>query len=77
VAIAEEPDPGHGGRADVSGVYFVVRPDAGQLRELADMIDHQRLRPVVSRVFGLADLAGAFGARRGTHPPGKVVISVR
>ena len=76
VAIAEEPDPGHAGRADVHGVYFVVRPDAGQLRELASLIDNQRLRPVASLVFGLSDLPEAFRAQRGTRPPGKVVVSV-
>ncbi len=76
VAIAEEPDPSHAGRADVRGVYFVVRPDAGQLRELASLIDNQRLRPVASLVLGLSDLPEAFQAQRGTRPPGKVVISV-
>jgi len=77
VAIAEEPDPSHGGRTDVHGVYFVVRPDASQLRELASLIDNRRLRPVVSLVYGLADLPAAFQAQRGTRPPGKVVISVQ
>jgi hypothetical protein len=57
-------------------VYFVVRPDAGQLRELASLIDSQRLRPVVSLVFGLSELPEAFRAQRGTRPPGKVVVSV-
>ena len=76
VAIAEEPDPSHAGRSDVRGVYFVVRPDAAQLRELASLIDNQRLRPVTSLVFGLSDLPEAFRAQRGTRPPGKVVVSV-
>src|SRR5262252_1782992 len=76
VAIAEEPDPSHAGRADVRGVYFVVRPDAGQLRELASLIDNHRLRPVASVVFGLSDLPEAFRVRRGTCPPGKVIVSV-
>jgi NADPH:quinone reductase-like Zn-dependent oxidoreductase len=76
VAVAEEPDPSQGGRADVRGVYFVVRPDAAQLRELASLIDTQQLRPVASLVFGLSDLPEAFRAQRGTRPPGKVVISV-
>jgi NADPH:quinone reductase-like Zn-dependent oxidoreductase len=76
VAIAEEPDPGHGGRGDVRGVYFVVRPDGGQLRELTALVDKQQLRPVVSAVFDLAALPEAFGAQRAARPPGKVVISV-
>src|SRR5580704_2114341 len=76
VAIAEEPDPGHGGRGDVHGVYFVVRPDGGQLRELAALVDKQQLRPAVSAVFELAALPEAFQARRAGRPPGKVIISV-
>ena len=42
VAIAEKPDPGRGGRGDVRGVYFVVRPDGGQMRELATLVDDQQ-----------------------------------
>jgi len=77
VAIAEEPDPGHGGRDDVRSVYFVVRPDGTQLRELARLIDDGQLRPVVSAVFDLDVLPDAFLAKRGDRPPGKVVIRVR
>ena len=76
VAIAEEPDPGHGGRGDVHGVYFVVRPDGGQLRELAALVDKQQLRPAVSAVFELAALSEAFQAQRAARLPGKVIISV-
>ena len=76
VAIAEEPDPGNGGRDDVRGVYFVVRPDGVQLRELAGLIDQGQLRPVVSAVYDLDALPEAFLARRGGRPPGKVIISV-
>src|SRR6516162_2648661 len=60
VAIAEEPDPSQGGRGDVRGVYFVVRPDGRQLRELAALIDKQQLHPGVSAVFELAALSEAF-----------------
>lgn len=57
-------------------MYFVVRPDAGQLRELASLIDSKRLRPMPSLVFGLRELPQAFRAQGGTRPPGKVVVSV-
>src|SRR5262249_61011609 len=45
VAIAEDPGADHGGRDDVRGVYFVVKPDGGQLRELAQLVTTQPLRP--------------------------------
>ena len=76
VAIAEEPDPGHGGRDDVRSLFFVVRPDGSQLRELASLIDQGKLRPVVSTIFDLDALPGAFRSPRGDRPPGKVVIRV-
>ena len=76
VAIAEEPEPGRGGRDDVRGVFFVVRPDGTQLRELAGLVDKGQLRPVVSAVFDLGALADAFVAPRAGRAPGKVVISV-
>ena len=76
VAIAEEPGEDTGGRSDVTGVYFVVEPDGGQLRELASRIDDRTLHPVVSATFGLSDLAAAFGTGRDRRGPGKVVISV-
>src|SRR5262252_6449175 len=76
VAIAEEPDTGTGGRGDVRGVYFVVRPDAGQLRELASLIDNQQLRPAVSTVFELDALPEAFRAQRAARPPGKMIVHV-
>jgi NADPH:quinone reductase-like Zn-dependent oxidoreductase len=76
VDIAEEADPAKGGRDDVRSVYFVVRPDGGQLRELASLVDKGQLRPVMSTVFELSALQEAFGAQRGARPPGKVIISV-
>jgi len=77
IAIADEPDTAHGGRGDVRAVYFVVRPDGGQLRELAALADSRRLRPAVSLTFDLADLPAAFRAQQhGPRPPGKVVIRV-
>ena len=76
VAIAEEPDPGQGGHGDVHGVFFVVRPDGVQLRELAALVDKQQLRPAVSAVFELAALPEAFQAQRAPRLPGKVIISV-
>ena len=76
VDIAEEADPAKGGRDDVRSVFFVVRPDGGQLRELASLVDKGQLRPVMSTVFELSALAEAFGAQRGSRPPGKVIINV-
>ena len=73
VVIAEEPDTSHGGRGDVRSVY---RPDCGQLRQLASLVDQRQLRPAVSTVFDPGALPEAFRAQRADRPPGKVIISV-
>src|SRR5215813_7505877 len=62
VAIAEQPPEGGSGRHGALATYFVVRPDAGQLRRLAVLIDKQQLRPVVSAIFELGALRDAFSA---------------
>jgi len=64
VAIAEQPPEGNGGRHGARAAYFVVRPDGGQLRKLAILIDKQQLRPVVSAVFEVSALPDAFRAQR-------------
>ena len=77
IAIADEPDEQQGGRGDVRATYFVVRPDGGQLRELAALVDKQQLRPVVALSFELGDLPAAFRAQQQRlRPPGKVVVRV-
>jgi NADPH:quinone reductase-like Zn-dependent oxidoreductase len=53
--------------------FFIVRPDREQLNEIGRLIDAGQLRPVVDRVFPLAQARQAF-----EHKParGKVVLSV-
>ena len=62
---------GTGGRGDVRGVYFVVRPDGGQPHELANLVDNRQLRPAVSAVFVLGALPEAFRAQRAARPPAR------
>jgi NADPH:quinone reductase-like Zn-dependent oxidoreductase len=53
--------------------FFIVRPDREQLNEIARLLDAGQLRPVVDRVFPLAEARQAF-----EHKParGKAVLSV-
>jgi NADPH:quinone reductase-like Zn-dependent oxidoreductase len=71
VSIVEEPPMG-GAR----GVYFVVEPARAELEELAHRADEGDLRPVVGKVFDLADVDRAFEAKAGGGVPGKVVVRV-
>lgn len=60
----------------VRGVFFIVRPDRGQLIEIARLIDGGKVRPVIGSVFPLAGAREAFGQGMGGGRPGKVVLRV-
>lgn len=74
IAVPRPPDrePLDGRRA----IWFVVKPDTGQLIEIARLVDAGVVRPVVSEVLPLARGREAYGptARRGG--PGKIVLDV-
>src|SRR5262249_29367578 len=75
VAIADEPE-GHGGRDDVRSRYFVVEPDAAQLRVLASLVDPGQLSAPGRQGFPLSALPDAFAGQRARQAHGKVIIEV-
>lgn len=56
--------------------WFVVRPDAGQLREIGGLIDAGLVRPVVSEVLPLARAAELYGPGARRTGAGKAVLIV-
>jgi len=76
VSVAGEPRPSMRPRAGITAVYFVVEPNRQQLAELASLADGGDLRPLVDRVFPLAEARAAFVYSLGGHPGGKVVLRV-
>jgi NADPH:quinone reductase-like Zn-dependent oxidoreductase len=57
-------------------VFFVVEANRAQLAELTRRIDAGRLRPVVGRVWPLAEGRQAFEAKQRGGLPGKVALQV-
>jgi NADPH:quinone reductase-like Zn-dependent oxidoreductase len=76
VSVAEEPSPERASARDITVVYFVVEPDREQLVRLGQLLDTGEIRPVVDRVFPLADARRAFEHAERGHGPGKTVLSV-
>lgn len=56
--------------------FVSVRPNAGQLIELARLIDAGRLRPFVEQTYRLVDVAQAHRHVEGGHTRGKVVLEI-
>src|SRR5262245_42444799 len=55
---------------------YVSNPDATDLAALSALVDAGQLRPVIDRVFPLADTVAALRHVADGHPAGKVVVSV-
>ena len=67
VTLGAPPDQELAGRYKVHAMFFVVKPDAGELTKLAETADTGRLRGVISQTFPLAEGDRPSKAQRG--PP--------
>jgi NADPH:quinone reductase-like Zn-dependent oxidoreductase len=74
VSIAGEPPRDETNR-NISTVYFVVKPDRGQLTELATFVERGELRPTIDETFPLAEARAAF-ERLAKSRRGKIVLRV-
>ena len=77
ITLGAPPDQELAARQGVRAVFFVVKPDRGELARLAELVDEGRLRPVISQTFPLADGRQAYASRAQDRPPGKTVLVVR
>lgn len=76
VSVAVEPPAERAAERGIEAIYFVVEPNRAQLVEIAALIDQGDLRPVIDRVFPLAETRAAFERSLGEHAAGKIVLRV-
>jgi len=72
VIKADAPRPA--GRDDIITVVFIQESSRAQLTELARLVDEGRLRPLVGRVYPLAEAAAAYRAKAAGGVSGRVVL---
>jgi NADPH:quinone reductase-like Zn-dependent oxidoreductase len=77
VTLGAPPDQELAAKYGVNAMFFVVKPDPGELAGLADMTGERRLKTVISQTFPLAEGRRAFESGRHPRPPGKTVLAVR
>jgi NADPH:quinone reductase-like Zn-dependent oxidoreductase len=75
--VVAPPAPEEAARHGVHATFFVVRPDHGELAQIAARVDAGSLRPVVAATYPLAEGAAAFASGNGPRPPGKIILIVR
>lgn len=64
-------------KQDVAYSFMFVRPDGNQLAEIGKLLEAQRIRPVVDKVFPFEQAKDALVYLAQGHSRGKVVINVR
>jgi NADPH:quinone reductase-like Zn-dependent oxidoreductase len=77
VSVAAQPSADQAAERGIAAIYFVVEPSRMQLLKLAALIDDDRLRPIIDRVFALTAARAAFDRSMGDHGAGKIVLRVR
>jgi NADPH:quinone reductase-like Zn-dependent oxidoreductase len=73
--IPESEAAAHG-NGSKRGVFFIVRPDREQLRQIATLIDADAVRPVIAQTVLLAEAREAFERGVAGHTRGKLVLAV-
>ncbi|MFL0339077.1 NADP-dependent oxidoreductase [Enterobacter ludwigii] len=56
--------------------FLFVRPDGSQLSQIAELMDAQRIKPVIGNVFPFAETGDAFAYLARGHAKGKVVVKI-
>jgi NADPH:quinone reductase-like Zn-dependent oxidoreductase len=76
VSITGPPDQAECEKRGIRGASLMAHPDTKVLEELAKLIDAQKIKPVVSQVFPLAEAAKAHEQIATTHTRGKIVLKI-
>jgi NADPH:quinone reductase-like Zn-dependent oxidoreductase len=76
VSITDEPDAGECSKRDIHCSRVMAHPDAKVLEELTKLIEANKITPIVSQTFPLAEIAKAHQQVETHHTRGKVVLTV-
>jgi NADPH:quinone reductase-like Zn-dependent oxidoreductase len=77
VTLAEPIDQSMADAHEIRGIFFIVTPDAHELRLITGLADRGELRPVIAQTFPLAEAALAYGPPPKPRRPGKTVLVVQ
>ncbi len=78
VSIVSPPPPAAERKEqDVRFVYFIVEPNHDELIQIGELIDARQLRPIIDKVFPLAQARQAYEQAAKGHTRGKIVLRVK
>lgn len=64
-------------KRNVAYSFLFVRPDGAQLTEIGALLDAQRIKPVIDRVFPFEQAKAALAYLAEGHAKGKVVVRIK
>jgi len=76
VSIASDPTAGAALWPGLRGRFLFIQPNAAVLKQLAQLVDHNKLRPVIGAEFALKDIRQAHALSETGHATGKIALYV-
>jgi NADPH:quinone reductase-like Zn-dependent oxidoreductase len=76
VSTLGQPDEREAAKHGVRAKGYMTTPNAAQLAEIGSLIDSGKVRPCVTKTFGLDEAAAAQVYVEKEHPRGKTVLSI-
>lgn len=77
VSLISKPDEALSQKYSVEAKYLQTKQNREDLKELADLVDHGRIKIIIDREFPLKNTADALEYLEKGHRKGKVVIKVK
>ncbi len=77
VSILGPPEEKRAAEFGVRGAGVFVQPDAQQLTEIAELIDNGHVKPEVTEILPMAEVAKAHEMSETEHVRGKIVLKVK
>jgi NADPH:quinone reductase-like Zn-dependent oxidoreductase len=74
ISTLQEPDKAKALYKNLKTAHYMAKPDAEELKEIANMIEAGKVRPVIHATYALADAAKAEQALADGHVRGKIVL---
>lgn len=76
VSVVSDPEHGRARWPKLRGTFLFIQPNAAVLKELAEMVDSGKLRPVICAEFALRDIRKAHALSETHHAVGKIALYV-
>src|SRR5262249_25028344 len=76
MSLVALPDPAELKKRGIHGAAISVHPDAGDLKQIAELIDAGKIKPTVTQVLPLTEAVAAQHQAETHHTRGKVVLRI-